>query len=80
MSKYNVTSAKFVPGFGKQKSVVGAYVSDDNSKSNPLADSQLMAKQSGEYGGYERYSIGQRPAYRKPAPTVQAKGNIQDGQ
>jgi len=49
-------------------------------KSNPLSDSRLMKKASGSYGGYERYSIGQRPNYKSPAPTVQDKGNIQDGQ
>jgi hypothetical protein len=37
MAKYN-TPDDHVPGFKKQKSVVGSYTSDDNSKTNPLAD------------------------------------------
>lgn len=43
-------------------------------KANVLSDSRLMKKQSGSYGGYERYSIGQRPGYKSPKPSVQNHG------
>ena len=35
-------------GFGPQKSYVGKYNSSDNSKTNPLADNQLMSKSLSE--------------------------------
>jgi len=79
MSKYN-TPNSFVPGFAKQKSIVGAYVSDDNSRTNPLADSQLMAKQSSSYGGYEKYSIGWTVPAKQKRPGIQNRGNVQNGQ
>jgi hypothetical protein len=61
--------------------VTGAYTDDGSvtAKSNPLSDSRLMKRQSDNYGGYENYSIG-RTVNQKPAPTVQNKGNVQNGQ
>jgi hypothetical protein len=73
--KYDSSKKGFVPGFAKQKSVTGTYVGADNSRTNPLADDQLMSKRSGDsYGGYESFSIGQRPGYKKPNPSVQDNG------
>jgi len=43
-------------------------------KSNVLSDSRLLKKQSDSYGGYERYSIGQRPNYKSPKPSTQNHG------
>jgi hypothetical protein len=59
MTKYN-TPDNFVPGFKKQKSVTGAYVSDDNSKSNPLADSQLMSDSKDNAYDYSEYAYGKK--------------------
>jgi hypothetical protein len=60
MAKYN-TPDDHVPGFKKQKSVTGAYVSDDNSKSNPLSDSQLMSdKPARGYDAGLRWTEGEK--------------------
>jgi hypothetical protein len=72
--KYDSSKSGFVPGFGKQKSVVGAYTSDDNSKTNPLADSQLMSSGKESHGDYSAYSIG-RTVNDKPRPSVQSNGH-----
>jgi hypothetical protein len=59
--KYDSSKKDFVPGFGKQKSVTGAYVSDDNSKTNPLADDQLVAsKPDSGYDGKLRWVEGEK--------------------
>ena len=61
MSKYDSSKKDFVPGFGKQKSVTGAYVSDDNSKTNPLSDSQLMSdKPARGYDAGLRWTEGEK--------------------
>ena len=74
--KYDSSKKGFVPGFAKQKSVTGAYVGDDNSKTNPLADSQLMASSSDgkAYGNYDDYSVETRKDYRSPKPSTQDNG------
>jgi hypothetical protein len=61
--------------------VNGAYTDDGSvtAKSNPLSDSRLMKRQSDSSLGYEKFSIG-RTVNQKAAPTVQNKGNIQNGQ
>jgi hypothetical protein len=60
MSKYS-NKNDFVPGFGKQKSVVGNYVSDDNSQANPLSDSQLMSKKpASSYDAGTRWNEGKK--------------------
>lgn len=43
-------------------------------KGNVLSDGRLMKKETGSYGGYERYSIGRRPGYSKPKPATQSHG------
>jgi len=73
MTKYTNPKDGFVPGFAKQKSVVGNYVSSDNSNTNPLADDQLMSKGKESYGDYSKYSIG-RTVNQKPRPAVQNHG------
>jgi hypothetical protein len=73
--KYDSSKKGFVPGFGKQKSVTGNYVSDDNSKTNPLADSQLMSDGGKDtYGGYDDYSVETRKDYKSPKPSTQDNG------
>jgi hypothetical protein len=60
MTKYN-TPDDHVPGFKKQKSVTGAYVSDDNSTTNPLSDDQLVSKKPAR--GYDaglRWTEGEK--------------------
>ena len=58
-------------------SYVGKYTV--KATKNPLADDQLMSKQTDTYGGYEGYSIGRTVPANQKRPTVQAKGNIQSG-
>ena len=75
--KYDSSKKGFVPGFAKQRSVTGPYVADDNSKTNPLADSQLMSSSSGNgkaYGNYDDYSVETRKGYKSPKPSVQNHG------
>jgi hypothetical protein len=57
-------------------SYVGKYTI--KATKNPLADDQLMSKQTDTYGGYEKYSIG-RTVNQKPNPGVQNRGNVQNG-
>jgi hypothetical protein len=59
MTKYT-NAPDHVPGFKKQKSVTGAYVSDDNSKSNPLSDSQLMSNGKDSTYDYSEYAYGKK--------------------
>jgi hypothetical protein len=68
--------AKNVPGFGPQSSVVGKYNSSDNSKTNPLADSQLMSKDTTRSTNkeWEAFCIG-RTQNDKPRPQVQSHGH-----
>ena len=74
MARY---SAK-VPGFGKQSSSVGPYVSDDNSAApDPIAPDQLMSKApagKSTNAAWEDFSIG-RTCDDKPRPQVQAHGH-----
>jgi len=73
MARY---SAK-VPGFGKQSSSIGAYVSDDNSTApDPIAPNQLMSKPSDQSTNkaWEDFSIG-RTSDDKPRPQVQSHGH-----
>jgi hypothetical protein len=66
-----------VPGFGKQSSSVGAYTSADNSRTNPLADDQLMSKATDNRSvnkDLEAYSIG-RTQDDTPRPQVQSHGH-----
>jgi hypothetical protein len=63
-------------GFGPQKSYVGKYNSSDNSKTNPLADSQLMSKVPAEASrnrAWENFCIG-RTQNDTPRPQVQSHG------
>jgi hypothetical protein len=67
-----------VQGFGPQKSVVGKYVSDDNSTApDPIAPDQLMSKKPTDRvsnAAWEDFSIG-RTCDDKPRPQVQAHGH-----
>ena len=66
-----------VPGFGKQSSSVGAYTGADNSKTNPLADSQLMSKVpagASRNSAWEDFSIS-RTQNDTPRPQVQNHGH-----
>jgi len=67
-----------VPGFGRQYSSVGPYVSDDNSAApDPIAPDQLMSKKPTDRSvnkGRENFSIG-RTSDDKPRPQVQAHGH-----
>ena len=65
-----------VPGFGKQSSSVGAYTSADNSRTNPLADDQLMSKDTtrSTNKAFEDFSIG-RTQDDTPRPQVQSHGH-----
>jgi hypothetical protein len=67
--------AKNVPGFGPQSSVVGKFTGADNSRTNPLADDQLMSKQSTRSVNkeWEAFSIG-RTQNDTPRPQVQSHG------
>jgi hypothetical protein len=57
--KYDSSKKDFVPGFGKQRSVVGNYVSDGTA--NPLADDQLMSKKPARgYDAGTRWNEGQK--------------------
>ena len=62
-------------GFGPQKSYVGKYNSSDNSRTNPLADNQLMSKDTTRSVNkeWEAFSIG-RTQNDKPRPQVQSHG------
>jgi hypothetical protein len=62
-------------GFGPQSSVVGKYNSSDNSRTNPLADNQLMSKDTTRSVNkeWEAFSIG-RTQNDKPRPQVQSHG------
>ena len=68
--------AKNVPGFGPQSSVVGKFTGADNSRTNPLADNQLMSKQSTRSTNkeWEAFCIG-RTQNDKPRPQVQSHGH-----
>ena len=68
--------AKNVPGFGPQGSVVGKFTGADNSRTNPLADNQLMSKQSTRSVNKEReaFCIG-RTQNDTPRPQVQSHGH-----
>ena len=68
--------AKNVPGFGPQSSVVGKFTGADNSRTNPLADNQLMSKQSTRSVNKEReaFCIG-RTQNDTPRPQVQSHGH-----
>ena len=64
--------AKNVPGFGPQSSVVGKFTGADNSRTNPLADNQLMSKDTARSTNkeWEAFSIG-RTQNDTPRPKVQ---------
>ena len=68
--------AKNVPGFGPQSSVVGKFTGADNSRTNPLADNQLMSKQSTRSTNkeWEAFCIG-RTQNDTPRPQVQSHGH-----
>jgi hypothetical protein len=68
--------ANKVPGFGPQGSVVGKYNSSDNSRTNPLADSQLMSKDTtrSTNKALEDFCIG-RTQDDTPRPQVQSHGH-----
>jgi hypothetical protein len=64
-------------GFGPQKSYVGKYTGADNSKTNPLADSQLMSKVpagASRNSAWEDFSID-RTCDDNPRPQVQNHGH-----
>ena len=66
-----------LPGFGKQSSSVGAYTGADNSRTNPLADDQLMSKVPADAAGsseWEDFSID-RTQDDTPRPQVQSHGH-----
>jgi len=66
-----------VPGFGKQSSSVGAYTGADNSRTNPLADDQLMSKVpagASRNSALEDFCIG-RTQDDTPRPQVQNHGH-----
>jgi hypothetical protein len=65
-----------VPGFGKQSSSVGAYTGADNSRTNPLADDQLMSKATDRSVNkeWEAFCIG-RTQNDTPRPQVQSHGH-----
>ena len=66
-----------VPGFGKQSSSVGAYTGADNSRTNPLADNQLMSSKTGDRSTnkeWEAFCIG-RTQNDTPRPQVQSHGH-----
>ena len=65
-----------VPGFGPQSSVVGKFTGADNSRTNPLADNQLMSKQSTRSTNkeWEAFCIG-RTQNDTPRPQVQSHGH-----
>jgi hypothetical protein len=67
--------AKNVPGFGPQSSVVGKFTGADNSRTNPLADNQLMSKDTARSTNkeWEAFSIG-RTQDDTPRPQVQSHG------
>ena len=67
--------AKNVPGFGPQGSVVGKFTGADNSRTNPLADNQLMSKDTARSTNkeWEAFSIG-RTQDDTPRPQVQSHG------
>jgi hypothetical protein len=75
VSKYN-TPDNFVPGFAKQRSVVGNFVSDGTA--NPLSDSQLMSSSKDSSYDYTKYSSGTETR-KQPNPGVQNRGNVQNG-
>ena len=59
--------------------VVSGKFTGDESVKNPLADSQLMKKQSGNgkaYGEYLDYSVETRKGYKSPKPRVENTGNV----
>ena len=68
--------ANKVPGFGPQRSVVGKFTGADNSRTNPLADNQLMSKQSTRSTNkeWEAFCIG-RTQNDTPRPQVQSHGH-----
>ena len=68
--------AKNVPGFGPQGSVVGKFTGADNSRTNPLADNQLMSKDTARSTNkaFEDFSIG-RTQNDTPRPQVQSHGH-----
>jgi hypothetical protein len=52
----------------------------DSGEGNVLTDDRLVKKSRGDnYGGYEGYSIGRTVPANQKRPTVQSKGNIQNG-
>ena len=67
--------ANKVPGFGPQSSVVGKFTGADNSRTNPLADNQLMSKDTARSTNkeWEAFSIG-RTQDDTPRPQVQSHG------
>jgi len=58
--------------------VVSGKFTGEESVKNPLADGQLMKKQSGNgraYGEYLDYSVETRKGYKSPKPRVENTGN-----